>query len=287
MIRVGRLALTLVVAVVVAGCQGGASPHQIIGAVQQVPGFVSDLRGATVDIDEPEEVELGRSITAAVGARYKVSRDIALTKYIALVGNTVAAHSDRPDLRYYFAVLDSPDINAFAAPGGFVFMTRGALDLMNDEAALAGVLGHEVGHIALKHHGETIKAQKRKALTMRAGQVGLQFTKVAAFSREIGMLADPLVDDIMVKGHSRAEEMESDKVGFQYAARAGYDPAGLREFLATLKAKTADAGVTKFLSTHPGLDDRLQEQAKFRQAHAGGGKREAQRFAQAMGRRPR
>jgi beta-barrel assembly-enhancing protease len=284
MIRATFLVVMLLVAMATAGCQGGASPQQIIGAVQQVTQSGGDIRGAFVDMDEPEEVELGRSVTAGVGARYSVSRDVALTKYVALVGNTVAAQSDRPDLHYYFAVLDSPDINALAAPGGFVFITRGALDLMNDEAALAGVLGHEVGHIALKHHGETIKAQKRKVLFVRGAQIGASFTQAAPFTNLIGLTADAIIENIILKGHSRGEEMESDQVGFRYAARAGYDPAGLRDFLAVLKAKSSDAGVAKFFSTHPGIDERLQEQAKLRQDYKEGGKREPQRFAQAMGR---
>ena len=282
--RPGVATLALIAGLAAAGCQGGASPHQIIGAVQQVVQSGGDVRGAFVDIDEPEEVELGRSVTAGVGAHYNVSRDIALTKYVALVGNTVAANSDRPDLRYYFAVLDSPDINALAAPGGYVFITRGALDLMNDEAALAGVLGHEVGHIALKHHGETIKAQKRKALAVRGAQIGASVTPAAPFTNLIGLGADAVIEGLILKGHSRAEEMESDQVGFRYASRAGYDPAGLRDFLAVLKAKSSDAGVAKFFSTHPGIDERLQEQAKLRQDYKESGKREAQRFAQAMGR---
>jgi predicted Zn-dependent protease len=279
-------ALLLIVAA--AGCQG-ANPHQIVGAVMGTgPGgsnIFSDLRGATVDIDEPEEVELGRSFTAAVGGRYKVSRDAGLTKYVALVGNEVAAMSDRPDLRYYFAVLDTPEINAFAAPGGFIFVSRGALELMSDEAELAGVLGHEVGHVALKHHGEAIKDQKRKAVLARGAQIaGASFSQSAPFVGLIGVMVDGVIEQTLIKGFSRNEEMASDKVGFQYAARAGYEPAGLRGFLAALKAKSADAGVVKFNSTHPGLDDRLQEQAKLRDEYKGTGKRETLRFAQAMGR---
>src|SRR5436190_22629958 len=279
-------ALLLIVAA--AGCQG-ANPHQIVGAVMGTgPGgsnIFSDLRGATVDIDEPEEVELGRSFTAAVGGRYKVSRDAALTKYVALVGNEVAATSDRPDLRYYFAVLDTPEPNAFAAPGGFIFISRGALELMSDEAELAGVLGHEVGHVALKHHGEAIKDQKRKAVPARGAQIaGASFSQSAPFVGLIGVMVDGVIEQTLIKGFSRSEEMASDKVGFQYAARAGYEPAGLRGFLAALKAKSADAGVVKFNSTHPGLDDRLQEQAKLRDEYKGTGKRETLRFAQAMGR---
>jgi predicted Zn-dependent protease len=294
-----RVAALAVVLAFVTGCQGGsggAVGQQVLGTLggmTGVPGLgaaqparaFSDARGAFGEMDEPEEVELGRSIAAAVGARYKVSRDVALTKYVALVGNTVAAASDRPDIRYYFAVLDSDEINALAAPGGFVFVTRGALRLMPDEAALAGVLGHEIGHIALKHHEETIKASKRKSLAVMGLQTAASFTRAGQFSGLIGATADAVAEQVILKGHSRAEEMESDKVGFQYAARAGYDPAGLREFLAALAAKGArDAGVAKFFSTHPGTEDRLQEQTKMRQAHAGGGKREGARFAAAMGR---
>ena len=289
------LSLTLLLLVVVAGCQGGAgiATQQVLGTLGSTMGFApsgptatpSDVRGAFGTMDEPEEVELGRSIAAAVGARYKISRDLNLTKYVALVGNTVAATSDRPDIRYYFAVLDSDEINALAAPGGFVFITRGALALMPDESALAGVLGHEVGHIALRHHAESIKAAKQKNLAVMGLQQGLAFTRVGQFSSLIGATADALAEQVILKGHSRAEEMESDKVGFQYAARAGYDPGGLREFLAALAARgTRDAGVAKFFSTHPGTDERLQEQSKMRQAWSGSGKREAARFAAAMGR---
>jgi beta-barrel assembly-enhancing protease len=288
----GLFALAVLV-VFIAGCQGGMGGEQILGTLGSITGFgpsgptptASDVRGAFGEMDEPEEIELGRSIAAAVGARYKVSRDRSLTRYVALVGNTVAAVSDRPDVRYYFAVLDSDEINALAAPGGFVFVTRGALALMPDESALAGVLGHEIGHIALRHHEESIKAAKRKNLAVMGLQQGLSFTSVGGFSSLIGATADALAEQVILKGHSRAEEMESDKVGFQYAARAGYDPAGLREFLAALAARGAtDAGVAKFFSTHPGTDERLREQSKMRQAFTGSGKREAARFAAAMGR---
>jgi predicted Zn-dependent protease len=291
-----RALLSLVLLVMlIPGCQGGAgvAGHQVLGTLGAITGFApssptatpGDVRGAFGEMDEPEEIELGRSVAAAVGARYKVSRDRTLTKYVALVGNTVAATSDRPDLRYYFAVLESDEINALAAPGGFVFVTRGALALMPDEAALAGVLGHEIGHIALRHHAESIRAAKRKNLAVMGLQQGLAFTSVSSFSGLIGATADALAEQVILKGHSRAEEMESDKVGFQYAARAGYDPAGLREFLAALAARGAkDAGAAKFFSTHPGTEDRLQEQSKMLQARSSGGKREAARFAAAMGR---
>ena len=278
-----------------AGCESGAGQMLgSLGSMTGVPGLgglgaagqtLGAVPGAFTDLEEAEEIELGRSVTAAIGARYKVLRDPQLTKYVALVGNTVASVSDRPDIRYYFAVLDSDDINALAAPGGYIFITRGALRLMNDEATLAGVLGHEVGHIALRHHSETIKDQKRKQLAVGAGQTALAFTSVGAFAGLIGAATDALVDQVVLKGFSRTEEMASDKVGFEYASRAGYDPAGLREFLNALATKGGrDEGVAKFNSTHPGTDDRLKEQTKLREAWKGTGKREAARFAKAMGR---
>jgi predicted Zn-dependent protease len=244
-----------------------------------------DMFLAFTDMDEPQEVEVGRSVAAAVGARYRVLRDAALTKYVAMVGNTVAGVSDRPDLRYYFAVLDTPEPEALAAPGGFVFISKGALDIMRDEAMLAGVLGHEIGHVALKHHNATIRAQRTKALAMFGANIGLGFVPgpAGAFTPVMSLVADGIAEGVL-KGHSRAEEMESDRVGFQYAARAGYDPAGLSEFLAALAAKKSDAAVAKFFSTHPGIEDRLQEQTKMQQALTGSGKREAERLAKAMGR---
>lgn len=292
-----RRRVVLVVLALVAAALGFEATHVAaqfgIPRIPGIPGFSRsqpeqnplEMFQAFSDMDEPQEVEVGRSVAAAIGSRYRLLRDVALTKYVAMVGNTVATGSDRPDLRYYFAVLDTPAPEALAAPGGFVFISRGALDLMRDEAALAGVLGHEVGHIALKHHNATIRAQRTKALAMFGANIGLSFVPGPAgmFTPVMSFVADGIAEGVL-KGHSRGEEMESDKVGFQYAARAGYDPAGLREFLEALSAKRSDAGVAKFFSTHPGIDDRLQEQTKMQQARSGAGKREAERFAKAMGR---
>src|SRR2546427_12790257 len=134
----------------------------------------ADVHGATTDIDKPEEIELGRSVATALGSRYRLLREEPLTRYVALVGTAVAMQSDRPDLRYYFGVLDTDEVNAFAAPGGYVFITRGTLALIRDEATLAGVLGHEIGHIALRHHVETIKDQKKAAVSKGIGTTAFQ-----------------------------------------------------------------------------------------------------------------
>ena len=277
-------ALPVLLALALAGCGGRMDVGSIVQSAQtmvtQGPGA---LTGAFADMDEPQEIELGRAITANIGSRYKLLRDPALTRYVAQVGNAVAARSERPDLRYYFAVLDAPEVNAFAAPGGFVFVTRGALALMRDEAMLAGVLGHEVAHVALRHGVDAVKAAKRKDLAVLGLQQGLRFTSAAPFTQAISLAADTVAEQIVLKGFSRVEEEAADRAGFQYARAAGYDAAGLRDFLAALVQRGAgDTRTATFFSTHPGTEDRVKEQEKLLADAPGRGQRTPERFANAV-----
>jgi predicted Zn-dependent protease len=278
-------------ALVMVGCQstGGSTALGLVTGTNP-----EDIRGATTDIDEPEEIELGRTVATGLGSRYKLLRDEPLTRYVALVGNSVALQSDRPDIRYYFGVLDTDEVNAFAAPGGYVFITRGTLALMRDEATLAAVLGHEVGHIALHHHNETIKTQRKAAVTKGVGgrilDIGSGFipgaagtaTSIARSTGVFGFLGDGLVD-FALKGFSRAEEEQADVVGLKYATRAGYDPAGLRNFLKAVQDSGSQPSTSKFFSTHPGAADRLKEQENQLKTAPAGGRRAAARFETAMG----
>ena len=298
--------LALVLAVVLVGCEsggGGMTPGSILGAMTQgVTGVnPADVQGARTDIDEAEEIELGRSVTAALGSRYKLLRDESVTRYVALVGNSVALQSERPDIRYYFGVLDTDEVNAFAAPGGYVFITRGTLALIKDEATLAGVLGHEVGHIALKHHVETIKDQKKTAIGKGVGttlaQFGAGFIPGVGGAVTSGVVNSPLMNvmadgvvNLTLKGFSRTEEEQADAVGFKYATRAGYDPAGLRDFLRAVQDSgsqpTKSGFFTKWTATHPGGPDRLKEQETQLKTAPAGGRRNAARFQQAMAANP-
>jgi predicted Zn-dependent protease len=290
----GFLALGL--ALLLVGCQtggGGITPGGFVGAMTQ--GFTgvnpADMRGAATEIDEPEEIELGRAVATALGSRYKLLRDESLTRYVALVGNAVALQSDRPDLRYYFGVLDTDEVNAFAAPGGYVFITRGTLALMRDEATLAGALGHEVGHIALRHHVESIKKEKQAAVSKGLGTTALRIgsgfipgiggavTSAVANSPVLNFVADRLVEGAL-RGFDRREEGEADSVGFKYAAHAGYDPAGLRDFLKATQDRGTQPEVNKFFATHPGIADRLKEQEVALKTLPAGGRRAATRFEQ-------
>ncbi|HEY2806961.1 MAG TPA: M48 family metalloprotease, partial [Gemmatimonadales bacterium] len=166
-----------------------------------------------------------------------------------LVGLAVAGVDPREDVVYRFAVLETPDVNAFAAPGGYIFVTRGALDLMESESELAGVLGHEVGHVNRRHVVEQI----RKSDTMRAvhDQANLN-----------GSVLDKVVGNgasVLFTGLSRSDELEADSLGFEYAAAAGYDPNGLATFIGRLGSHAGQGPVADVMATHPRPADRLAQ----------------------------
>jgi len=281
--------LALLLALVMVGCQttGGSTALGVMTGANP-----EDIRGASTDIDEPEEIELGRAVASALGSRYMLMRDEALTRYVALVGNEVALQSDRPDIRYYFGVLDTEEVNAFAATGGYVFITRGTLRLMRDEATLAAVLGHEVGHIALKHHLEAIKDKKKTAvgssLTKSAIRIGSGFipgvggtvTSAVVNTPLLDLGMDAAVELVLLKPWSRGEEEQADSAGFKYATRAGYDAVGLRNFLKAVQDSGSQPSSSKWFSTHPGTVERLAEQEKQVKAAPAGGRRAVPRFEQ-------
>ena len=147
------------------------------------------------------------------------SRTPRVTKYVSLVGNLLAKASSRPDLKWEFIVLDTDGVNAFAAPGGFVHITKGALGLIKNEAELAGVLGHEIAHITKKHTVNAI--QKNKAIKMTTEEVG------AKGSAYYSKLADAAYDNIVEQGFDRGDEDDADQEGVRLANKVGYNPAGL------------------------------------------------------------
>jgi predicted Zn-dependent protease len=292
--RAMTTAVALGCALLVTGCETVAGAA---GGLRGLPGAVGramdvtsraaqaapTVQGALADIDEPEEIEIGRAVTASIGARYRVVRDPALTRYVALVGNAVASRSPRPDLRYSFGVLDSDEVNAFAAPGGYVFVTRGALRVMRDEAMLAGVLGHEIAHVALRHGVDAIRAQKQKELALFTIREGVAQTRLAGFAGVIASTADFFTEQVVLKGYSREVEAESDRAGYRYARDAGYDAAGLRDFLSALLDRDGERDATRatFFSTHPGTRERRDEQSRLLANEAPGGRRNPDRFAAA------
>src|SRR5690606_3693560 len=186
-----------------------------------------------------------------------VLNDPTLQAYVNRVGSWVAQHSDRPDLPWRFAVLDDADINAFAAPGGYVFITRGMLARLTSEAELAAVVGHEIAHVTEKHHLGAIRKQARTKLLGMAATVAME--EKGHDSEQVAALVNG-AKTIYGKGLDRRDEYEADRLGVVLAARAGYDPYALPAVLQTLdriNPQSSELGL--LFKTHPAPADRLAE----------------------------
>ena len=242
-------ALTLSFAVDVNGEQIGGITKGL--SIAKKANEVRDL-----SMTDAEEQQLGQNVSERIRTRYGVVQDASVHRYVSLVGTVMAQLSTRPNLPWTFIVLDTDGVNAFAAPGGYVHITRGALALVKSEAELAGVLGHEIIHITEKH---TIRAiQKNKAVQMGASET------LSGSSSLMERAVTATYDNIVEKGFGRGEENESDEKGITLANRAGYAPAGLAGFLTTLKDRNKDATEKRGLfASHPEMQERLDRIPKI------------------------
>lgn len=199
-----------------------------------------------------EEIALGREITGNLLGAAPLVKDEALQKYVNSVGRWVASQSDRPDLPWHFGVIESDDLNAFAAPGGYVMITKGLYRKLTNEAQLAGVLGHEIGHIVKKHQLKVL--QKQQLLNIGAGLLSKQLAKDNKLANKaIGSGAE-----ISARSLDKSAEYEADRLGLSYATRAGYEPFGLPEVLDTLsQTNKNDSSVALLFKTHPLPEERL------------------------------
>lgn len=223
------------------------------------------------DITPEQEHYIGRSVGAVLVNRYKPYPNGPANDYLNLLGQTLAQASDRPETfgGYHFLVLDSPEINAFAAPGGLIFVSRGMLRLCGSEDAVAAVLAHEIAHIQLRHGLQAIdKSRVTEALTTLGaegakgygGQKLADLTKV--FEGSIGDVTSTLVNN----GYSRSFEREADAAAVTILARVGYDPNGLVAMLTEME-KNLKPGGLDFAKTHPSPRSRIDD---IQRRHAGG-----------------
>ena len=249
MMRTGILVIALSVAA------AGSASAQLgqIGKGISIAKKANDVRD--LQMTDAEEQQLGEAVSERIRTRYGVVQDAAVHRYLALVGGALAQGSKRPALPWTFIVLDTDGVNAFAAPGGFVHVTRGTLALIKNESELAGVLAHEIVHVTGKH---TIRAiQKSKAVQMGAaetlsGSAGLMERAVTA-----------TYDNIVERGFGRAEENESDEEGIALANKTGYAPQGLSAFLTTLKDRNkASTEKRGLFASHPEMQERLDRLSK-------------------------
>lgn len=216
---------------------------------------------------ENKEKEIGREEHEKVMASMAVYRDPILQAYVEEVGNAVAAVSHRPDLDYVFTVIDSPEINAFALPGGFVYVNRGLLTFMNSEAELAAVLGHEIAHITARH---AVQQQARGGLAKAAATVTGVVTTVATGSGYVGSQIGDVASiwaQSGLSGYGREDELEADRLGAEYIVEAGYDPAAMIDVITVLKNQEdfnrkvsgSGGGYHGLFATHPRNDKRLRD----------------------------
>jgi predicted Zn-dependent protease len=204
--------------------------------------------------DVAAEIQFGREVAARILAREGLYDNAELTKYVNLVAGALALFTDRPELEFHVAVLDTDDINAYAAPGGYIFITKGAIAEMQDEAELAAVIAHEMAHITRRH---TVKE-----LNIRGGDNSV----VGGFARFMGAAGDPvkigfmkLVDKAMEilydRGYKAEDEREADDTAAMTLAFSGYEPEALVQYLDRVKAIKGEP--TDILTrTHPGFDER-------------------------------
>ncbi len=214
-------------------------------------------------MSESEEISLGRQYHQQITQEMPVYNDPVLAAYVNQVGQRIARVSHRPELAFTFTVIDSDTVNAFALPGGYVYITRGILAYLNSEAELAAVLGHEVGHVTARH---SVRQQSAATATGIAGTILSAASGVPASQDLFNVFGKA-----MLSGYGREHELESDRLGAQYLARTGYDPEAMLEVIGVLKnqeqferqraraeGREARAYHGVFAS-HPENDRRLQE----------------------------
>jgi len=208
----------------------------------------------TLFIDTQAEVNLGKGMARQISVEMKLLDDPVKRKRLEAIGNKIAAVSDRRDLSYHFNIVKDKEFNAFAIPGGTVYVNYGLMDAASDDE-LAAVLAHEVGHIAARHSVKRLQAA-----------LGYQLISSVALGLSGGgqiLQAVDVVFNVVVLGYSRKDEYLADKLGVKYAKAAGFNPYGMVTFFQKLKAEGKNTGPSLvFLSSHPPIDERIKQAEK-------------------------
>lgn len=227
-------------------------------------------------VSESQEIAIGRREDANVRKQYEVYDNPALQQYVNEIGQRLAKSSHRPGIEYRFLVVDSPEVNAFALPGGFIYITRGILAYLGSEAELAAVLGHELGHVTARHSVQQLSAATAANIGVSILQIFVPQAGGALGSNVVNLLGGALLS-----GYGREHELEADRLGAEYLARTSYDPQAMVRVVGVLKNQELfDAEVAKaegreprayhgLFASHPDNDTRLQqvvgEAARYRQ----------------------
>jgi predicted Zn-dependent protease len=269
---------------ILGGGQQGSAPSpasalgNLLGGGQQAApsaggnDLMSLLSQASGTIDEGKEIEIGRQLAAVLLGSKPLHPDAALQRYVNQLGRWISLQSARPGLPWTFGVLDDPGFNAFAAPGGFIFITKGLVDRV-DEAELAGILAHEITHVTERHHLEALRSKARAGLATQL--LGSQIRTNNAVGGLVSQQMLALGKNLYSSGLDQGDEFEADRQGVALSARSGFDPYGLPGVLQQLRSQAPDNPLFALsLSTHPPAQQRLEllEQAMGRRLDALSGK---------------
>jgi predicted Zn-dependent protease len=213
----------------------------------------TDPRRMLLGVSEEDEIHIGQEVGANLLGAAPLVKDEALQRYVNTVGRWVASQSERPNLPWHFGVIESNDVNAFAAPGGYVFLTKGLYLKLASEAELAGVLAHEVGHVIKRHHIEVMRKGAAISLGESFLQKKMQDNKNDYIKNLVGNGAE-----IFARSLDKDAEFEADRIGVVLAARAGYEPYSLPAVLQKIGAiNPGDGSVSLLFKTHPHPEERL------------------------------
>jgi predicted Zn-dependent protease len=265
---------TIILLLLVPLCVGCATATQVATSVGVSAGYITEGQKQALDktavnvekaarpVSETEEYYIGRGVAATILTRYNLYRNQTVTAYVNYVGNTVVMGSPRPYIYggYHFAVLDTEEINAFACPGGIVFVTKGMLRIVRNEDQLAAVLSHEVGHVAEKHGLQAISSARwTEVVTTLATETARTYT--AAEMASLVNLFQGTVDDVfktlVVNGYGREQELQADGLAIGCMKACGYDG---RQFVSLLDRleQTSEQVSGGIFATHPGIAERIK-----------------------------
>jgi predicted Zn-dependent protease len=222
---------------------------------------------ASESMTPEQEYYIGRTVAATILSQNKPYDQKALTTYLNTVGQYLAMFSDKPETfgGYHFLVMDTPDINAFAAPGGLILVSRGMLRCCKNEEALAGVLAHEIGHVELNHGMQAIDKSRYSAVVttlLAEGAKNLAGSNVAELTKAFEGSISDITSKMVNSGYARKYEFQADKSAVTILQRAGYSPSGLVAMLQQME-KQLKPGGHDFAKTHPAPADRITELTKL------------------------
>lgn len=232
---------------------GIGAPHAAQEFRQRLSGVSADI--ATLSRDLQAEVEFGRNLASLILGRHPLKSSAEQQRYINLVGRSLAMHGERQEIDYHFAIIDSDQVNAYAAPGGYIFVTSSAIDMMQDEAELAGVLAHEIAHVNRRHIVRELNIRGEgggieSGLAHLLGGVG--DSGRIAFNQALEKAVELLFDS----GLKKEDEYEADRMGTLLLTQTGYDPMALRRYLQRIKQSQGEKTAV-LNNTHPGFGERL------------------------------